>query len=96
MNRSKLVLTLLATLAVALAASQSDAQTLTTLTSFNGTNGQEPYFGSLTLSGSTLYGMTPLGGANGDGTVFSIPVTAARPRPCWISMARTANIPPAA
>ena len=31
--------------------------TPTTLLSFNGTNGEYP-FGSLTLSGSTLYGMT--------------------------------------
>ena len=31
--------------------------TPTTLASFNGTNGANPY-GSLTLSGSTLYGMT--------------------------------------
>ncbi|MGO9017794.1 MAG: choice-of-anchor tandem repeat GloVer-containing protein [Syntrophobacteraceae bacterium] len=28
--------------------------------------------GSLTLSGSTLYGMTPSGGANGSGTIFQI------------------------
>ena len=28
--------------------------------------------GSLTLSGSTLYGMTLSGGANGNGTIFSI------------------------
>jgi len=36
-------------------------------------------FGSLTLSGSTLYGMTAAGGADGDGTVFSIPVTGGTP-----------------
>ena len=35
--------------------------------------------GSLTLSGSTLYGMTAAGGANGDGTIFSIPVTGGTP-----------------
>ncbi len=45
--------------------------TPTTLLSFNGTNGAHP-LGSLTLSGSTLYGMTSSGGANGDGTVFSM------------------------
>lgn len=47
------------------------AQTLTTLASFNGANGQYPN-GDLTLSGSTLYGMTSQGGANGYGNVFSI------------------------
>ena len=52
--------------------------TPTTLLSFNGTNGAIPY-GSLTLIGSTLYGMTALGGANGDGTIFSIPVTGGTP-----------------
>ncbi len=49
-----------------------------TLLSFNGTNGGFPN-GSLTLSGSTLYGMTEDGGANGDGTIFSIPVTGGTP-----------------
>ena len=52
--------------------------TPTTLLSFNGTDGEDPY-GSLTLSGSTLYGMTSAGGANGDGTIFSIPVTGGTP-----------------
>ena len=54
--------------------------TLTTLLSFNGTNGESPS-GSLTLSadGSTLYGMTYDGGANDDGTIFSIPVTGGTP-----------------
>ena len=74
MHRSKLVFTFLAMLAWALAARPSDAQTLTTLASFNGTDGDEPN-GSLTLIGSTLYGMTAQGGANRDGTIFSIPVT---------------------
>ena len=48
--------------------------------SFNGTNGANPG-GSLTLSanGSTLYGMTPYGGADGDGNIFSIPVTGGTP-----------------
>ncbi len=54
--------------------------TPTTLLSFNGTNGANPY-GNVTLSanGSTLYGMTHVGGTNGDGTVFSIPVTGGTP-----------------
>ncbi len=46
----------------------------TTLLSFNGTDGANPY-GSLMLSGSTLYGMTENGGASGVGTIFSIPAT---------------------
>ena len=46
----------------------------TTLASFNGTNGSIP-FGSLILSGSTLYGMTFNGGVYDEGTVFSIPIT---------------------
>ena len=52
--------------------------TLTTLLSFNGTNGGYP-FGDLTLGGSTLYGMTNAGGANDEGTIFSIPVTGGTP-----------------
>ncbi len=36
-----------------------------------GSDGASP-FGSLTLSGSTLYGMTALGGADGAGTIFKI------------------------
>ena len=39
------------------------------LHSFTGSGGSKPQ-GSLTLSGSTLYGMTFQGGANGNGTVF--------------------------
>jgi uncharacterized repeat protein (TIGR03803 family) len=68
MNR--LIRLLLAMLAVA-AASAADGQTFTVLGSFNGTNGASPN-GSLTLSGSTLYGMTNAGGVNGYGNVFSI------------------------
>ena len=54
--------------------------TPTVLASFNGTNGNQP-FGSLTLSadGSTLYGMTSAGGVDGDGNIFSIPVTGGTP-----------------
>ncbi|HEX4145988.1 MAG TPA: choice-of-anchor tandem repeat GloVer-containing protein [Pirellulales bacterium] len=44
--------------------------TPTTLLSFDGANGESPVR-NLTLGGSTLYGMTPSGGA-GQGTVFSI------------------------
>ena len=52
--------------------------TATTLFSFDGTHGANPY-GSLIISGSTLYGMTESGGTNGDGTVFSIPVGGGTP-----------------
>lgn len=58
----------------------TNAQTLTTLLSFSGSNGAEPW-GSLILSGSTLYGTTTSGGnlslngGYGFGTVFSVPVT---------------------
>jgi uncharacterized repeat protein (TIGR03803 family) len=40
------------------------------LDTFTGVNGAEPY-GSLTLVGTTLYGMTQLGGHFGNGTIFS-------------------------
>ena len=33
----------------------------------------------LTLSGNTLYGTTQYGGANGDGTVFSVPLSGGSP-----------------
>ncbi len=51
----------------------------TVLTSFNGSNGQWPYYGALVLSGNTLYGTTSHGGAYGDGTVFSLPVSGGSP-----------------
>ena len=41
------------------------------LLSFSGTNGEWP-FGDVTLSGSTLYGMTLYGGADAIGNIFSI------------------------
>ena len=53
-------------------------QTPTTLFSFDGNHGEYPS-DDLTLSGSTLYGTTDMGGANGDGTVFSLPVTGGTP-----------------
>ena len=45
--------------------------TSTTLVSFNGSDGRIPG-GNLTLSGTTLYGMTNGGGAYGSGNVFSV------------------------
>jgi uncharacterized repeat protein (TIGR03803 family) len=44
------------------------------LYSFDGTHGSFP-LGSLTLIGSTLYGMTGKGGASNDGVIFSMPLT---------------------
>jgi CSLREA domain-containing protein len=47
--------------------------TPTTLVSFNGTNGDQPFYDSLTLDSSgNLYGTTYQGGPNNDGTVFEI------------------------
>jgi uncharacterized repeat protein (TIGR03803 family) len=42
------------------------------LLDFDYTNGQNPSWTSLTLSGKVLYGMAHLGGANGYGTLFAI------------------------
>ncbi|MFY9742194.1 MAG: choice-of-anchor tandem repeat GloVer-containing protein [Candidatus Sulfotelmatobacter sp.] len=57
----------------AMAAIGSPAQTFTILTSFNGTNGEHPAYGSLLQGGNfTFYGTTSGGGANGDGTIFEV------------------------
>ena len=50
----------------------SPAQTLTTLYSFNGSDGQWPYAGLIQASDSNFYGTTFSGGANNDGTVFKM------------------------
>ncbi len=55
------------------------AQTLTVLTSFNGSTGLHPYGGGLTVSDNMLYGTTTDGGAYGAGTVFSLPVSGGTP-----------------
>ncbi len=46
--------------------------TLTTLVTFNGTNGYDPEAGLLADAGGNLYGTTFGVGANGDGTVFKV------------------------
>jgi uncharacterized repeat protein (TIGR03803 family) len=65
----------LLTLILALCASRAEAQTFRTLLQFTGTDGaalgRRPS-GSLTLSGTTLYGTTSQGGPNLTGTIFSV------------------------
>jgi uncharacterized repeat protein (TIGR03803 family) len=47
--------------------------TITTLASFNGTNGASPFnYGSLALSAGNIYGTTSSGGAFGNGTLWEI------------------------
>ena len=48
------------------------SSTITTLASFNGTNGEDPYAGVISDSSGNLYGTTYEGGASGDGTVFEL------------------------
>jgi uncharacterized repeat protein (TIGR03803 family) len=49
------------------------SKAITTLATFDGTNGQSPE-GTLVIdAGGNLYGTTRTGGANGDGTVFELP-----------------------
>ncbi len=62
-------------LVVVLCATRADSQTFSTLVQFTGTGGTASGFegfGSLTLSGTTLYGVTQAGGAYGDGNIFSV------------------------
>ncbi len=48
------------------------SSTITTLASFNGTNGSEPFAGLVMDSSGNLYGTTEGGGADSDGTVFEL------------------------
>jgi uncharacterized repeat protein (TIGR03803 family) len=48
------------------------AQTLTTLHSFDYTDGYHPLAGLVQATNGNLYGTTPAGGANGYGTIFTI------------------------
>lgn len=61
-----------------LVADNANAQTLTTLFSFSGTESAEPT-GSLTLNGFAIYGTTWGGGAYNDGVVFSILTSGGNP-----------------
>jgi uncharacterized repeat protein (TIGR03803 family) len=51
--------------------------TPSTIASFDGNNGQSP--SAIVVSGSSIYGVTSGGGANGDGEVFSVPVAGGTP-----------------
>lgn len=46
---------------------------IATLATFDGANGRDPESGLLADAAGNLYGITQFGGANDDGTVFSIP-----------------------
>ena len=46
---------------------------VTTLTSFNGTNGQDPLGGLVMDGNGNLFGTTADGGANGEGAIFELP-----------------------
>ena len=50
----------------------TDGTDFTVLHSFAGTDGASPWGGSLSVSGSTLFGTTYAGGTAGDGTVYEI------------------------
>jgi uncharacterized repeat protein (TIGR03803 family)/probable HAF family extracellular repeat protein len=78
-SKASLHFSLILAAVVALGARAANAQTPTILFDFDGTHGANPYFGSLTLSGSTLYGTTVNGGTNNRGTIFSIPMTGGTP-----------------
>jgi uncharacterized repeat protein (TIGR03803 family) len=62
----------------AITAQVAQAQTLTTLHSFDGTDGGNPYAGLVQAGNGNLYGTTQVGGiyhfceSAGDGTVFKI------------------------
>ncbi len=49
--------------------------TLTTLYSFSGPDGANPWAGLVQATDGNFYGTTYAGGANGDGTVFKTPLT---------------------
>jgi len=50
----------------------ADSDTLTTLATFNGTNGDAPYAGLIADAAGNLYGTTYSGGAYGNGTAFKL------------------------
>src|SRR5580700_6700851 len=66
-KRAYAVLVLCAATAIAL-----PAQTFTTLFSFDGTDGNNPFAGLVQATNGDLYGTTLEGGANNGGTIFKI------------------------
>jgi hypothetical protein len=71
--RSGLVFTILSLAAFSLTStSTASAQTLTTLASFNGITGANPYAGLVRDANGNLFGATNLGGTTNDGVVFEI------------------------
>ncbi len=72
------ILIIIAAVALSAAGSAQAGYALTTLASFSGSNGNEPYAGLL-LSGNTLYGTTSNEHTDGNGTVFSVPITGGTP-----------------
>ncbi len=65
----------LSLLIFASAFSAANAQTLTTLYAFNGTDGSEPFQSNLLDIGGTLYGTTGAGGTFNAGTIFRLDST---------------------
>jgi uncharacterized repeat protein (TIGR03803 family) len=63
--------------------------TLTTLMSFNGTNGASPQAGLLQSADGSFYGTTANGGTNGYGTVFRLSVIVPPPKFQTVTMAGT-------
>jgi uncharacterized repeat protein (TIGR03803 family) len=75
-SKSALLLIALCLAIVAVAPGQSRAANLTTLVSFDGTNGEDPIAGLIADANGNLFGTTEGGGAYGLGTVFEIAKTA--------------------
>src|SRR5271166_4671786 len=75
-SKSALLLIAVCLAIVAVAPGQSRAADLTSLVSFNGTNGETPLAGLIADANGNLFGTTLDGGAYGDGTVFEIAKTA--------------------
>jgi hypothetical protein len=75
-SKSALLLIALCLPIVAVAPEQSRAANLTSLVSFNGTNGEGPLAGLIADANGNLFGATEGGGAYEYGTVFEIAKTA--------------------
>ena len=65
------------------------SNTPTTLVSFNGSNGANPYAGLTADAKAALFGTTEQGGANSDGTVFEIKNTGTVAAPVYASAPTT-------